>query len=316
MQFGMNSFTSRLFPQSAAVMLVAGLAAFTCAHAAEPLVLLSGEGVTVTSADLEADALNVPSHVRNHVMSNPAQLQRLAETIFMRRLTANRGVADGLDQSAVQKAKLQLARDTALSEMYMLELEAKNRPDDATAERAARLEYNGNKERFAAPAEKRARHILIKTETPDAKAKIDALHADLKKGANFAKLAVEHSQDTNSAVKGGDLGYFGPGKMVPEFDKTLAELKKGDFSAPFESRFGWHIVQLVDDRDAVQRPFEEVKETLMEEVRRKAWAGKREELTAEMRTKMQPHNDALEAYAAQVRKAYESEAAKAAQSAK
>ncbi len=97
-----------------------------------------------------------------------------------------------------------------------------------------------------------ARHILIKNREGKAGEKIPAQLQELRKrilaGADFADLAKRYSEDTGSAVEGGDLGWNAVGAFVPEFEEALAKLKKGEISEPFPSRFGWHIIQLLDRR--------------------------------------------------------------------
>jgi peptidyl-prolyl cis-trans isomerase D len=85
-----------------------------------------------------------------------------------------------------------------------------------------------------------ARHILVTTED-EAKAVIERLN----KGEDFGKIAAELSKDPGSGAKGGDLGWFGKGAMVAPFEKAAYALKVGEISAPVQSDFGWHIIQLI-----------------------------------------------------------------------
>jgi len=78
------------------------------------------------------------------------------------------------------------------------------------------------------------------------KNRIDSIYAALQAGADFATLAKQCSDDTQSASRGGTLTWFGPGQLVPEFEKVMYELQKGETSAPFLSTVGYHIVQLQD----------------------------------------------------------------------
>jgi peptidyl-prolyl cis-trans isomerase D len=83
----------------------------------------------------------------------------------------------------------------------------------------------------------------------EAKKAIDDIYAQLQGGADFAALATERSQDPGSAKNGGDLGWFGEGRMVAEFWNATKSLQKiGDISAPFQSQFGWHIIKLTGKR--------------------------------------------------------------------
>ena len=98
-----------------------------------------------------------------------------------------------------------------------------------------------------------ARHILIKTseimDDRQAREKLLRLKEEIEKGADFAKLAKEFSEDTGSMMSGGDLGWSNPGMFVKEFEDALANTNVGAVSRPFKSEFGWHIVQVLERRN-------------------------------------------------------------------
>lgn len=109
-----------------------------------------------------------------------------------------------------------------------------------------------------------ARHILIRTDEQvsddDARARLDLLLERLEGGEDFAKLAQAHSDDKNSAANGGDLGWISPGDLVPEFEDVLKTLQPGQRSAAFKSRYGWHVVEVLDRRK--QQNSEEMRRAL------------------------------------------------------
>ena len=94
------------------------------------------------------------------------------------------------------------------------------------------------------------RHILIKPniirDSSQAKAIAEDLYQKLTDGADFAELARKHTDDTSSAVNGGDLGWMNGEELVPSFTKTMHETKINEISKPFESQFGWHILQVLE----------------------------------------------------------------------
>lgn len=96
------------------------------------------------------------------------------------------------------------------------------------------------------------RHILLRADAlsseQETAIRIEQLYDRLMEGADFANLARANSQDPGSASDGGDLGWTSPGQMVPEFEKVADSLQPGEISKPFESRFGWHIVQVLERR--------------------------------------------------------------------
>jgi peptidyl-prolyl cis-trans isomerase D len=141
-------------------------------------------------------------------------------------------------------------------------MEAAATPTDADLQRM----YSQNQEAFRTPERVKARHILLKTQGKPAseeaaiKAKGESLLKQIKGGADFAKLAKENSDDTGSAVNGGELGdWITHGQMVPEFDKAIFSLKPGETSDLVKTVYGYHIVQTLARQDAGVRSFAEVK---------------------------------------------------------
>ena len=97
------------------------------------------------------------------------------------------------------------------------------------------------------------RHILLKTDAVHTnetiKVRMDQLEIRLRNGEDFATLAKSNSQDTISAAKGGDLGWVNPGDLVPKFEEVMNNTPKGQISQPFETEFGWHILQVLGRRE-------------------------------------------------------------------
>lgn len=113
------------------------------------------------------------------------------------------------------------------------------------------LERKSNEKKTIVP-QYQTRHILIKTSevvSPEnAKHTIDSIYSRVKAGDDFAVLAATYSNDPGSARDGGSLGWVSPGMMVPEFDQKMQTAKIGEVSEPFETQFGWHILQVTDTR--------------------------------------------------------------------
>jgi foldase protein PrsA len=112
---------------------------------------------------------------------------------------------------------------------------------------------------FTDPEKIKASHILVEDEEL-----AKTILQELKDGADFAELAQEHSIDTTSAVKGGDLDYFGKGQMVPAFEEAAFALQEGEISEPVKSDYGYHIIKVTDipKNWTLEEKKEEVKEDL------------------------------------------------------
>lgn len=130
--------------------------------------------------------------------------------------------------------------------------------------------YTENPKEFQTPEQIGASHILVKFDTTDpnfdkakAKTKAEALLARIKAGEDFATLAKENS-DCPSAAKGGDLGLFGKGSMVPEFEKAAFALEVGQVSDVVETQFGYHIIKKTDYKPASTLAFNDVKANILE----------------------------------------------------
>ena len=135
-------------------------------------------------------------------------------------------------------------------------------------EQDAKEFYDKNPDKFKQPEQVRASHIFKRIPPgSDAAAKqkirasLEPVLKQVKAGGDFAELAKKNSED-GSAPAGGDLNYFGPGQMVPEFEKVAFAMKPGETSDIVESQFGYHIIKVTDRRPGRAVPFPEVKEQI------------------------------------------------------
>jgi parvulin-like peptidyl-prolyl isomerase len=133
-----------------------------------------------------------------------------------------------------------------------------------------------------------ASHILFDTKarTSDAARKLaDEALAKVRAGADFNVLAREISDDRSAKSNSGQLGWFGFGEMDPAFAKAAFALAKtGEFSQPVQSSFGWHVIRLDGRRPAVRTPFEEVRESILAELKQKHVNDERETAVTKLRT--------------------------------
>jgi peptidyl-prolyl cis-trans isomerase D len=129
--------------------------------------------------------------------------------------------------------------------------------------------YNNNIEQYSTPEQVRASHILLKTDGKDdaaVKAKAEDILKQAKSGADFAELAKKYSEDEGSAKNGGDLDYFGRGRMVPEFDQAVFAMAPGQISDLVKTQYGYHIIKLVDKKNATTRPLQDVRQQIVDQL--------------------------------------------------
>lgn len=277
--------------------LLGVLFALLCASTSAQ-VLIQGPAGAVTGDDLRAAASRLPPASRQTMLSRPESVQRQANDLYVRRALAAEAERDGLDKDPVVAAQLRLARERVLSDARVDVLERAAAPSDPDLTRFARDLYRDNPERFKTPEQTRASHILV-ARAPDGsgREKAEALLAQLKAGASFAQLAREQSADTASAVKGGDLGWFATGAMVPEFEQAVAALKNpGEITGVVETRFGFHVARLDARRPAGVRTFDEVREDLERDVRAKVLRDARQQKANEITHAAQADAEAINTF--------------------
>jgi len=169
--------------------------------------------------------------------------------------------------------------------------------------------YDGHQDEFGPHREVHARHILIRME-PDAdqmtqatvKAKAEAVLAEARKGGDFKALATKDSEDETNAQNGGDLGWFGPGRMVASFDSAAFALKPGEVSGLVQTQFGYHIIKVEEDRMSEGQTFDQVKDSIRnmvsqsqtQDVFKKAVAGLRSKAQVEINPPSQETLTAIE----------------------
>ena len=219
------------------------------AEKADPTkVLATVNGVKLTQGEVDQASSDLDPQF-SRLPDDQRRLAALAALVDIKVLAAA-AKTDKLDESADFKQRIEFLKDRALHNEYF---------QTAIVDKISDAEVRGryDKEIAAMPAknEVRARHILVKTED-EAKAIIKKLEG----GAKFEDLAKESSTD-GSASQGGDLGYFGEGMMVPEFEKAAFALEVGGYTKePVKSQFGYHIIKLEDKRQQQPPAFDEVKE--------------------------------------------------------
>ena len=164
--------------------------------------------------------------------------------------------AQELKEGARLKAQIELQTRAMLAQAVASDFLANNQATEEEM-RAIYDEQKGS----AGGQEFKARHILVETQ-----GEATDIISELEGGADFAELAKEKSTGP-SGPSGGDLGWFPPDRMVPEFSQAVQALGDGEYSkAPVQTQFGWHVILREEARDAVPPPFESVRDAIKQQV--------------------------------------------------
>ena len=215
-------------------------------------VLATVNGSAITNVDFDREVKALPEYIRG-MADTPQGKKELIDTLVMRELILQQAAKEGLDKGKEIDEKLAELKKRIVVDTY---LKKKVETDAKISDEELKKFYDQNLDKFKSGEQVKASHILVKGEQ-EAK---DIL-AQLKGGAVFEELAKAKSVDT-SASKGGDLGWFGKGNMVPAFEKAAFSLKEGELSGIVKSEFGFHIIKLTGKRPAGTRTFDEAKEQI------------------------------------------------------
>ena len=125
--------------------------------------------------------------------------------------------------------------------------------------------YDTNLSQYRTPGQVRASHILLRigeSDEAEVETRAASLAARARGGEDFAALALEFSEDEGTAGNGGDLGTFGRGRMVPEFEAAAFSMAPGEVSDPVKSSFGYHVILVTEAEEEVTEPFEDVRDSI------------------------------------------------------
>lgn len=238
-------------------------AAAPAAPAGDDPVIISAEGVQVHKSEFEAALKSLPAEYQQFAQG-PGKRQFADDYIRMKLLAAE-GVKAGLDKDPEVQSQLALLKENLIAQAELKKMDNALSVSDAELQKY----YDAHKAEYE---EVKARHILIafkgspaaqagkKELTEDeAKAKAEDIRKQITAGGDFAALAKKESDDVGSGAQGGDLGSFGRGQMVPEFEKAAFEAKAGEVTPVVRTQYGYHVIQVLEHGAT---PFEQMKPTL------------------------------------------------------
>lgn len=229
---------------------------------ADPIVIAAG-GLSIRQSEFESALKSLPAEYQQYAQG-PGKKQ-FAEDYLRMKMLAAEGMKTGLDKDPEVVAQLALMKENLVAQAQLTRIEKGITVSDEDLKK----KYDESKTQYE---QVKARHILIafkgspaaqegKTELTEeqAKAKAEELRTKIVGGASFDDIAKAESDDVGSGARGGDLGSFGRGQMVPEFEQAAFAAKVGDVTQVVRTQFGYHIIK-VDEH--TMTPFEQVKDAI------------------------------------------------------
>ncbi len=219
-----------------------------------PVVALVN-GISIYESDIDNEMANLPDPMIQY-RNDPKARSHILRSLIRRHAISHKAKRLGLDMNPAIKQRMQAAQRQILIEAaksWQLAQMKLIQTDEIESY------YNSHYDEFTVPAQAHARHILVATE----KEAWQVLKKLRRNRSLFEKLAAGKSLDSNNRSRGGNLNWFPRGMMVKAFDDVAFSLKKHGLSTPVKTKFGWHIIELLGKRPAMQKPVEAVRDEII-----------------------------------------------------
>jgi len=226
----------------------------------EVLAQVGDSRLTSSRLDMMIDLM--PPQIQVMLRSNEQMKKELINRWVDINLIVQEALATKIDQDPLVKLKIDEMKNRVLVETLNSQ-----RLDTQTPvpEEEVKAYYQNHSSEFEQGEQVQAQHILIRLEAnanaedkEKARKSIDLIQDKLKNGESFATLAEQFSEDPGSKNKGGNLGYFGRGQMVKEFEDAAFDTEPGKTSPPVQTNFGWHLIHVLDRKAPQKLPLEQV----------------------------------------------------------
>lgn len=234
----------------------------TADAAKDSAVLAEVNGIKITKSDFDLEVSGVPANYQGMINANK---KKFLDDLILQELLYQEAVKKNLDKDTEVAKTLERLRKKLLAQKL---LEKEIIELTKVSEEDVKKFYEENKDTYKVPEQINAAHILIRVkegatekEDKEALAKAESLLKKIKEGGDFSQLAKENS-DCPSKEKGGELGFFSRGQMVPEFEDAAFKLQVGEVSGIVKTKFGYHIIKVLDKKEPGQKDFAEVKEEI------------------------------------------------------
>lgn len=253
------------------------------APAGDPIIIAAGD-LSIRQSEFESALKTLPAEYQQYAMG--VGKKQFAEDYLRMKMLAAQGMKNGLDKDPDVTQQLNLMRENLVANAQLQRIEKGITVSDAEL----KAKYEAKKADYE---QIKARHILIafkgspaaqagKPELTEeqAQAKAEDLRKKIVAGAKFEDLAQAESDDVGSGARGGDLGEFGRGQMVPEFEKAAFEAKVGEVTPVVKTQFGYHIIKVEEHGST---PYDQVKPVLERDERQARLQAQLDKMKSELK---------------------------------
>lgn len=229
--------------------------------------------ISVNAEDVKSSLEALSGSEGAAIRNDPALLSQVVRSLLVQRILLKEAEAKGHDKKPEVAAQLAKAREVALTESYLQAVSTP--PETYPSEAELQAAYEVARPQIAVPKSFRLAQIFIsaakdadKATLDKAQAKLDVVVKGLKASpADFEKLAAQHSEETASAGRGGEIGWLSETQIQPEIREKLGTLKVDALSEPIRLNDGWHIVKVLDAREPYTPTLEQVRGQLATQLR-------------------------------------------------
>lgn len=221
----------------------------------EDKILAVVNGTEIKQSDIDFMFTNLSPQVASQFIGPDGQKKLLEEAINQKMLVLF-AKDEKIDEKDAFVKELDKMKENLLSQFAIRDI----LNNIIVTDEEAKKFYDDNGNYFMTKAQVRASHILVAEEEL-----ANEILTKIKNGESFEELAKEHSTCPSSSV-GGDLNFFGPGQMVPEFEDAAFSLNVGEVSDLVKTQFGIHIIKLTDKKEASKQEFEVVKNSIIQNI--------------------------------------------------
>ncbi len=217
-------------------------------------VLAVVNGREITQLDVQRTLQSLGQAAMNY--AGPDGEKKLVDELINQELFYAEALATELDKDDQFVAEMEEVKNNMLKQYFVRKLLA----DIEVSEDVVEAYYNENKVQFNKPDQAKASHILVDTEE-----QASDIMKEIEGGLSFEEAASKYSKCPSNA-QGGDLGFFGKGQMVPEFEEAVFAMEVGDLSAPVQTQFGFHLIKKTDAAEGGEAEFGEVRNTILQQL--------------------------------------------------